>query len=77
MRLQDVLQIHEPSDTPITVRHIGESPDYRPLLKEILNSGETHIILDCAPDKILEIFCQGGDVKMLEEYQVSIIWQFI
>lgn len=69
--MQDVLQIHEPSDSPITVRQIGAGPDYRPLLKEILNSGETHIIMDCATDIILEIFRQGGDVKMLEEYQVK------
>lgn len=74
MRLQDVLQIHGPSDTPITVRQIGAGPDYRPLLKEVYNLGETHIIIDCVqPDLVLELLRQGRDVKMLEEYQHYLI----
>lgn len=71
MRLQDIFQIHDPSDSPVTVKQLGDGPDYRPLLKEIHSSGETRIILDCSPETILEIFRQGKDIKMLEDYQVK------
>lgn len=73
MRLQDVFQIHGPSDSPVTVRFLGTGPDFRPLLKEIQNSGETRIVLDCSVDNILEIFRQAKDVKLMEDYQVSYI----
>ncbi|XP_039444808.1 glutamate receptor ionotropic, kainate 2 [Culex pipiens pallens] len=73
MRLKDVLQIHGPNDNPITVRQIDDDPDYRPLLKDIASSGESHIILEVHPDKILEILRQAKEVKMLEEYQSYII----
>ncbi|XP_053678386.1 glutamate receptor ionotropic, kainate 2-like [Anopheles nili] len=73
MRLKDILQIHGPSDAPITVRQIDDDPDYRPLLKDIQSSGESHIILDIHPERILELLRQAKEVKMLEEYQSYII----
>lgn len=72
-RLQEVLQIHEPNDHPVTVRQLGLGNDYQPLLKEIELSGETHIILDCSPIKIMNIMKQAIGVKMMEEYQSYII----
>ncbi|XP_061498393.1 glutamate receptor ionotropic, kainate 2 isoform X2 [Anopheles gambiae] len=73
MRLKDILQIHGPADAPITVRQIDDDPDYRPLLKDIQSSGESHIILEIRPDRILELLRQAKEVKMLEEYQSYII----
>lgn len=70
MRLKDILLIHGPQDFPITVRQLGSEPDHRPLLKEIQSSGENNIILDCAPEKILDVLRQAKEVKMLEDYQV-------
>lgn len=70
MRLKDILQIHGPQDSPITVRQLGADPDYRPLLKEIQSSGENNIVLDCEPEKILDVLRQAKEVKMLEDYQV-------
>ncbi|XP_034244808.1 glutamate receptor ionotropic, kainate 2-like isoform X2 [Thrips palmi] len=67
-RLQEVLKAHGPADAPITVRRLGDDPDYRPLLKEIRNSTETRIVLDVAPDKIMEIFRQARQVKMMGDY---------
>jgi glutamate receptor, ionotropic, invertebrate len=73
MRLKDILQIHKPSNDPITVRQLPQGPDYRPLLKEIQRSGESHIILDVSLDKIMDILRQAETVKMLEEYQRYIL----
>lgn len=70
-RLQDVLQIHGPDDNPVTVRQLSPNGDYKPLLKDIQLSGESYIILDCSPDKVMEILRQATTVKMMEEYQVN------
>lgn len=70
MRLQDILQINGPENPPITVRRLDDMTDFRPLLKEIQKIGETHIVIDCDTSKILEIFRQANEVKMMEEYQV-------
>lgn len=70
MRLQDIIQINGPDDSPITVRKMDDNADFRPLLKEIQKSGETHIIMDCHISKIMELFRQANDVNMMEEYQV-------
>lgn len=77
MRLKDILLIHGPQDFPITVRQLGTEPDYRPLLKEIQSSGENNIVLDCAPNKILDVLRQAKEVKMLEDYQVVTLHECI
>ena len=73
IKLKDVLQIHGPEDAPITVRQLDEGPDYRPLLKEIQASGESHVVLDISADKIVDLLRQAAEVKMMEEYQSYII----
>lgn len=73
MRLKDILQIHDPESSPITVRKLGDGPDYRPLLKQIQSSGESHIVLDIDTDKIINLLRQAVEVKMMEEYQSYII----
>lgn len=70
MRLQDILQINGPESPPIVVRKLEDNADHRPLLKEIQKFGETHIIIDCEITKIVELFRQANEVKMMEEYQV-------
>lgn len=72
MRLQDILQIHNPEDSPITVRQLSTDTDYKILLKEISHSAETRIVLDCSVDKIIEILKQASEVRLLEEYQVRL-----
>lgn len=76
MRLKDILQINGPNDRPITLRQIhtlDTANDYRPLLKEIQKSGEGHIIIECHPDRIIDILKQADEVKMMGEYQSYIL----
>lgn len=54
-------------------RQPGDGPDYRPLLKQIQKSGETHLIIDVGIDKILSVLRQASEVKMMEEYISYII----
>lgn len=69
-----MLKIHGPQDPPITVRQLSPGSDYRPLFKEIRDTLETRIILDCSPSRVVEILRQANDVKMLEAYQVGQIF---
>lgn len=41
----------------------------RPLLKQVQASSESHIILDCDKEKIIQILRQAKEVKMMEDYQ--------
>lgn len=77
IRLQDVLKSTNKGDQPITVRQLGEGPDYRPLLKEIQASQESNIILDCATENIIHILEQAKDVKLLEDYQSYILTSLV
>lgn len=54
-------------------RQLDDEPDYRPLLKQIQSSGESHIILDVGLEKIISLLRQASEVKMMEEYQSYII----
>lgn len=76
MRLQDILQLHNPSDSPIVLRKLSDDGDYKPMLKEISSYGETRIVLDCGVEKVLDVLNQAVVVKLLEEYQSYIITTF-
>lgn len=65
-----MLEKHGPEDNPVTIRQLPDDDDYRPLLKYIENAQENHIVLDCSPDKVMRLFKQAVDLKMMEEYQV-------
>lgn len=43
IRLQELLKTFGHTSNSITVRQLGDSEDYRPLLKQIKNSAEAHI----------------------------------
>ena len=42
--------------------------DYRPLLKEIKKSEETHIVLDCDFERIPGILEQANEIELLTDY---------
>jgi glutamate receptor, ionotropic, invertebrate len=52
---------------------LDDGDDYRPLLKEIQTSGESHVVLDISLDKIVPLWRHATEVKMMEEYQSYII----
>lgn len=68
IRMKDVLQIHGPESPVISVRQLGDGPDYGPLLKEIFSSGESHIVLDISAEKIVPFLRNASNVKMLGDY---------
>lgn len=69
IRLQEVLKLqnYDPDkrQNTIIVKQLGPGPDHRTILKEIRNSTQTRIILDCETDHILNILEQAKEVHML------------
>ncbi|XP_054269962.1 glutamate receptor ionotropic, kainate 2 isoform X2 [Macrosteles quadrilineatus] len=73
VRLQELLKAHGPSEFPIAVRQLGEGTDYRPLLKQIKNSAESHIVLDCSTEKIYNVLKQAQQIGMMSDYHSYLI----
>lgn len=51
--------------------------DRRPLLKEIKDSSELQIILDCETDHILDILQQAQEVNLVDEYHSYILTSLV
>ncbi|KAJ9591183.1 hypothetical protein L9F63_002254, partial [Diploptera punctata] len=68
IKLQDVLKAHGPDDDAITVLQFLPGDDQRQLLKEIRASRETHILLECSTERIIDILKQAREVKMVGDY---------
>ena len=47
---------------------LTDTYDYRPLLKQIKESQETHIVLDCEFDRIESILVQAREIELLTDY---------
>ncbi|KAJ8910748.1 hypothetical protein NQ315_017205, partial [Exocentrus adspersus] len=83
VRLQELLKAHGPYEFPITVRQLGENSDYsdkqilfpcsRPLLKQIKNSAESHIVLDCSTQRIYDVLKQAQQIGMMSDYHSYLI----
>ncbi|XP_076667715.1 kainate-type ionotropic glutamate receptor subunit 1D isoform X9 [Andrena cerasifolii] len=73
VRLQELLKAHGPSEFPITVRQLNEGSEYRPLLKQIKNSAESHIVLDCSTERIYDVLKQAQQIGMMSDYHSYLI----
>ncbi|XP_049799214.1 glutamate receptor ionotropic, kainate 2-like [Schistocerca nitens] len=73
VRLRSVLQEREPRDPPVAVRQLSQDGDHRPLLKEIRQSGETRLVLDCDTDTVPEVMRQAEEIKLIGVYQSYLI----
>nr|XP_021207903.1 glutamate receptor ionotropic, kainate 2 isoform X4 [Bombyx mori] len=73
VRLQELLKAHGPSELPVSVRQLPDSHDYRPLLKQIKNSAESHIVLDCATERIRDVLQQAQQIGMMSDYHSYLI----
>lgn len=46
---------------------------FRPLLKQIKNSAESHIVLDCTTEKIYQVLKQAQQIGMMSDYHSYLI----
>ncbi|TDG50512.1 hypothetical protein AWZ03_003101 [Drosophila navojoa] len=73
VRLQELLKAHGMTPFPITVRQLSDSGDYRPLLKQIKNSAEAHIVLDCSTERVHEVLKQAQQIGMMSDYHSYLV----
>ena len=67
-RLQNTITLKRNKDSSITIRQLGEGPDYRPMLKEIRSLSIYNIIIDVTPHKLIDVLYQAKEVKLLSDY---------
>lgn len=49
----------------------------RPLLKQIKNSAESHIVLDCATERIRDVLQQAQQIGMMSDYHSYLITSLV
>nr|XP_033338694.1 glutamate receptor ionotropic, kainate 2-like isoform X2 [Megalopta genalis]XP_033338703.1 glutamate receptor ionotropic, kainate 2-like isoform X2 [Megalopta genalis] len=67
-RIQQALSLKRNKDTVVTIRKIGDGPDYRPVLKEIRAMSISNVIVDVEPNNIMDVLYQAKEVKLLADY---------
>ncbi|RZC36214.1 Lig chan, ANF receptor and/or SBP bac 3 domain containing protein, partial [Asbolus verrucosus] len=74
MRIQEILKLQKFQDKyrkNIIVQKFNFDEDIRSVLKQIKQSGEHHIILDCETDRIMEVLEQAKSVGIM-----SLVYQY-
>nr|CAD7443800.1 unnamed protein product [Timema bartmani] len=69
MRLQEVFKSRDKLSAKISVYQLSMDGDHRSLFKDIHDSTQTHILLDCATDNIMNILRQAKEVDMFGDYE--------
>ncbi|XP_017753499.1 PREDICTED: glutamate receptor ionotropic, kainate 2-like isoform X1 [Eufriesea mexicana] len=67
-RIQKALSMRRKKDSVITIRRLGDGPDYRSVLKEIRSLSICNVIVDVEPNNIIEVLYQAKEVKLLADY---------
>lgn len=67
-RIQKALSLRRKKDTAVTIRRLGEGPDFRPILKEIRAMSICNVVIDVEPRNIMNVLYQAKEVKLLAEY---------
>lgn len=57
--------------------YLSFCPLYRPLLKQIKNSAESHIVLDCSTEKIYDVLKQAQQIGMMSDYHSYLITSLV
>lgn len=50
---------------------------FRPLLKQIKNSAESHIVLDCTTERIYDVLKQAQQIGMMSDYHSYLITSLV
>ncbi|XP_078053651.1 glutamate receptor ionotropic, kainate 2 [Augochlora pura] len=67
-RIRQALTLKRGKDTVMTIRRIGDGPDYRPVLKQIRAMSISNVIVDVEPKNIMDVLYQAKEVKLLADY---------
>ncbi|XP_076280538.1 glutamate receptor ionotropic, kainate 2 [Lasioglossum baleicum] len=67
-RLRQALTLRRSKDSVVTIKRIGEGPDFRGVLKDIRNMSISNVIVDVEPHQIMDVLYQAKEVKLLADY---------
>ncbi|XP_011304726.1 glutamate receptor ionotropic, kainate 2-like isoform X2 [Fopius arisanus] len=67
IRMDKLLERWDPKGYPITLRHLGDGPNFRQILKKIKNSGEKNLVIDCSFEILEQVLLQSQQVGLLSE----------
>ena len=75
VRLQELLKSPTNSDIKIVVRQLNfkDNDDNKKILREVKQSGEIHLVLDCDHDKIRTVMKEAQAVGMMTAYHNYLI----
>lgn len=73
IRLNGILQMLPIAAKSVTVYKFPGKDMIKHLLKDIKKSMDNRVIIDCSIENIAEIFKQGFDVKIIDEYMVGFL----
>ncbi|XP_034944502.1 glutamate receptor ionotropic, kainate 2-like isoform X2 [Chelonus insularis] len=73
VRMKKLLQKWDPKGYPVTIRYLGEGPDYRATLKRVKYSGDHNIVLECTHEILEEVLTQSLQVGLLSDRHKIII----
>ena len=68
-----LLEKWDPKGYPVTLRHLGEGPSYRDILKRVKNSGEENLVIDCSYEVLEQVLIQSQQVGILSDRHKIII----
>nr|CAD7263695.1 unnamed protein product [Timema shepardi] len=73
VRFQELLRVYEPKGNTVTVRQLEPGDDYRRVLRNIKNSGESNFVLDVSERILYEVLLQAQQVGLMSDRHNYII----
>lgn len=71
VRLQEIIKLN--NKWKIKMKQLSPDGNYRPMLREIKNSGESNILIDCSTANVHSVLKQAQQIGMVTEHQNYII----
>ncbi|XP_076658014.1 glutamate receptor ionotropic, kainate 2 [Halictus rubicundus] len=67
-RIKQALSLRRSKDSVMTIRRIGDGPDFRAGLKDIRALSIGNVLVDVEPNNIVDVLDQAKEVKLLADY---------
>nr|CAD7416119.1 unnamed protein product [Timema poppensis] len=77
VRFQELLRVYEPKGNTVTVRQLEPGNDYRRVLRNIKNSGESNFVLDVSERILYEVLLQAQQVGLMSDRHNYIITSLV
>ncbi|XP_063622177.1 glutamate receptor ionotropic, kainate 2-like [Cydia splendana] len=72
IRLQEILKFADP-EHKWSARRLVPGADNRPLLKSLKLAGESRVVLDCPPHRVMDYLRQANEVQFFQDYMSYVL----